>query len=56
MADVEVPAPSAGDGTSKPRPERPDEGKYKADLAKAEKEHELKMKEFVRHGRTKIRS
>ena len=48
MADVAQPSAAATDGVTKSRPEKPDEAKYKADLAKAEKEHELKMKEYVR--------
>ena len=48
MADVAQPPSAATDGVTKSRPEKPDEAKYKADLTKAEKEHELKMKEYVR--------
>jgi hypothetical protein len=47
MTDIAAsPATPTSDGI-KARPEKPDEAKYKADLAKAEKEHELKMKEYV---------
>lgn len=46
MADVD--APSAADGTQKARPEKPDEAKYKAELAKAEKDHEAAQARFVR--------
>lgn len=46
MADTEkVPV---ADGASK-RPEKPDEAKYKADLAKAEKDHEAAQARFVCH-------
>jgi hypothetical protein len=48
MADVAPPPATSSEGVTKTRPEKPDEAKYKADLAKAEKEHELKMKEYVR--------
>jgi hypothetical protein len=48
MADVASPPAAPSEGVTKTRPEKPDEAKYKADLAKAEKEHELKMKEYVR--------
>jgi hypothetical protein len=48
MADVAPPPAASGEGVTKTRPEKPDEAKYKADLAKAEKEHEVKMKEYVR--------
>ena len=48
MADVAPPPAASSEATTKTRPEKPDEAKYKADLAKAEKEHELKMKEYVR--------
>jgi hypothetical protein len=47
MADVAPSPANPADGVVKSRPEKPDETKYKADLAKAEKEHELKMKEYV---------
>lgn len=47
MADVATPPTAPIDTIVKPRPEKPDEAKFKADLAKADKEHELKMKEFV---------
>lgn len=56
MADV-APSPAAPtDAVAKARPEKPDEAKFKADLAKAEKEHELKMKEFVRFGAVSVPS
>lgn len=46
MADAEkVPV---ADGASK-RPEKPDEAKYKADLAKAEKAHQVAQAAFVCH-------
>ena len=45
MADSE-PAPAV-DGAHK-RPEKPDEAKYKADLGKAEKDHEAAQARFVR--------
>ncbi len=48
MADTDTTPPAAGDIAIKSRPEKPDEAKYKADLAKAEKEHKLKMEQFVR--------
>ena len=48
MADVASPPAAPSEGFTKTRPEKPDEAKYKADLAKAEKEHDLKMKEYVR--------
>lgn len=32
------------------RPEKPDEDKYKEDLAKAEKEHQVAQDKFVRFG------
>ena len=54
MADV-APSPAAPtDTAAKTRPEKPDEAKFKADLAKAEKEHELKMKEYVRSGAVSV--
>jgi hypothetical protein len=56
MADV-GPSPAAPTETAvKNRPEKPDEAKFKADLAKAEKEHELKMKEYVRFGAVSVPS
>ena len=48
MADVAPPPAASTDGVTTGRPEKPDETKFKADLSKAEKEHELKMKEYVR--------
>jgi hypothetical protein len=47
MTDVAASAGAPTDTAVKTRPEKPDEAKFKADLAKAEKEHELKMKEYV---------
>jgi hypothetical protein len=48
MADV-ANASSAGDGvTQKARPEKPDQAKYEADLAAAQKEHAANMEKFVR--------
>jgi hypothetical protein len=47
MADVAPPPASVGDFTSKPRPEKPEEAKYKADLAAAEKEHATAMAKYV---------
>jgi hypothetical protein len=45
MADVDT--TPAVDGAQKSRPEKPDEAKFKADLAKAEKEHEAAQARFV---------
>jgi len=47
MADVAPTPGSVGDSTSKPRPEKPEEAKYKADLAAAEKEHATAMAKYV---------
>jgi hypothetical protein len=47
MADVA--ATPATDGADKSRPQKPDEAKFKADLAKAEKEHEAAQARFVCH-------
>ena len=47
MADNDTTPPAPGDIAVKGRPEKPDEAKYKADLAKAEKDHKLKMEQFV---------
>lgn len=56
MADVAT-APAAdltngktgpGDKAHKARPEKPDEEKYKTDLAKAEKEHAAAQEKLVR--------
>lgn len=44
MADTAT-APAAADGIK--RPEQPDEAKYKADLAEAEKAHKAAQAEFV---------
>jgi len=42
-------ASSAADGTAqKTRPEKPDQAKYEADLAAAQKEHNANMDKFVR--------
>jgi hypothetical protein len=47
MADV-AKAPSAVDGsTHKTRPEKPDQAKYEADLAAAQKEHAANMEKLV---------
>jgi hypothetical protein len=48
MADVAKPAAGSDAPVHKPRPEKPDEEKYKAELAKAEKEHGLVQEELVR--------
>ncbi|EXJ88050.1 hypothetical protein A1O1_04977 [Capronia coronata CBS 617.96] len=53
MADVEN-SPAA-EGTQKGRPEKPDEAKYKAALAQAEKEHEAAQAKF-NASRTKLDS
>jgi phage FluMu gp28-like protein len=45
MADVA--STPAQDGADKTRPQKPDEAKYKEDLAKAEKEHEAAQARFV---------
>jgi hypothetical protein len=48
MADV-ANASSGGDAsTQKARPEKPDQAKFEADLAAAEKEHAANMEKFVR--------
>ncbi len=47
MADA-VKASLAGNETTKPRPEKPDQAKYEADLAAAQKEHNANMEKFVR--------
>jgi hypothetical protein len=46
MADA-VKLSSGGDIPSKVRPEKPDEEQYKADLAKAEKEHATAQEDLV---------
>ena len=46
MADSET-TPPATNGAQKARPEKPDEAKFKADVAKAEKEHEAAQARFV---------
>jgi hypothetical protein len=46
MADAVKPS-SGGDIASKVRPEKPDEEQYKADLAKAEKEHAAAQEDLV---------
>jgi hypothetical protein len=49
MADAPK-ASSAGDGNSlKTRPEKPDQAKFEADLAAADKEHAERTEKFVRH-------
>jgi chromosome segregation ATPase len=53
MADTA--APPAADAAQKGRPEKPDEAKFKADLAKAEKEHEAAQARF-NASRTKLDS
>lgn len=53
MADTA--APPAADAAQKGRPEKPDEAKFKADLAKAEKEHEGAQARF-NASRTKLDS
>ncbi|KIW12621.1 hypothetical protein PV08_09899 [Exophiala spinifera] len=45
MADSET-TPPATNGAQKARPEKPDEAKFKADVAKAEKEHEAAQARF----------
>ena len=45
MADTAT-AP-AQDGADKTRPQKPDEAKFKEDVAKAEKEHEAAQARFV---------
>lgn len=45
MADTETVPPT--EGAQKGRPEKPDEAKYKAALAQAEKEHEAAQARFV---------
>jgi hypothetical protein len=48
MAEV-AKVSSAADGTAqKTRPEKPDQAKYEADLAVAQKEHTANMDKFVR--------
>lgn len=46
MADVA--APAVPDTADKSRPQKPDEAKFKADVAKAEKDHEAAQARFVR--------
>ena len=46
MAEVE--SSPAATGAQDGRPQKPDEAKYKADLAKAEKDHEAAQARFVR--------
>ncbi|KAK5464584.1 multicopy suppressor of BFA (Brefeldin A) [Exophiala xenobiotica] len=46
MADAETSPAPADTGAQKTRPEKPDEAKYKADLAKAEKDHEAAQARF----------
>ncbi len=45
MADIA--AAPAQDGADKTRPQKPDEAKFKADVAAAEKEHEAAQARFV---------
>ena len=45
MADTT--AAPVQDGADKPRAQKPDEAKFKADIAKAEKEHEGAQARFV---------
>ncbi len=47
MADAETSPAPADTGAQKVRPEKPDEAKYKAELAKAEKDHEAAQARFV---------
>jgi hypothetical protein len=48
MAEVATTSTAASDESHKARPDKPDEEKYKADLAKAEKDHEAAVTKFVR--------
>lgn len=48
MASLESPAASTVPASEKKtRPEKPDEGKFKDDVAKAEKEHAAVMEQLV---------
>ncbi len=47
MADTAVTTVADADSTSKARPEKPDETKYKADLEQAEKNHKAAQAKFV---------
>ena len=49
MADVAKPVAESDAPVHKPRPEKPDEEQYKAELAKAEKEHATVQEELVRY-------
>jgi hypothetical protein len=46
MADTAT-SPTVQDPTDKSRPPKPDEAKFKEDLAKAEKDHEAAQARFV---------
>ena len=46
MADATTVESKAGDHTESSRPQKPDEAKYKADLAEAEKKHQAAQKKF----------
>ncbi len=48
MADVAQAPPAVDGATQKTRPEKPDQAKYEADLADAQKEHAANMEKFVR--------
>lgn len=47
MADVATTTPAADGTAQKMRPEKPDQAKYEADLAAAQKEHTANMEKFV---------
>lgn len=47
MAEVTPATASLPDGSTKPRPEKPDEAKYKADLEEAEKNHKAAQAKLV---------
>jgi hypothetical protein len=48
MADVAKASPPVDGAPTKSRPEKPDQAKYEADLAAAQKEHAANMDKFVR--------
>ena len=48
MADAVKPSLAGTETTQKTRPEKPDQAKYAADLAAAQKEHDANMEKFVR--------
>jgi hypothetical protein len=48
MADVVKTPPAADGSATKTRPEKPDQAKYEADLAAAQKAHNSNMDKFVR--------